>query len=185
MGFPIRKSADQRVLAPPRGFSQRATSFIASQCQGIHQMPLIRLISIGAHPRRHGQTTGKRHSCAMRRRSPQRVASARRCIRRRCIPMTRPTASSLRGDGPVGSSLGHLFSSQCQRARTRFVCGYLLLTQPILIGRVTRHQGLTAPPGGGERDRTDDLLLAKQVLSQLSYAPTWNDQANSGGPGKI
>ena len=24
---------------------------------------------------------------------------------------------------------------------------------------------------GGERDRTDDLLLAKQALSQLSYAP--------------
>jgi hypothetical protein len=29
--------------------------------------------------------------------------------------------------------------------------------------------------GGGERDRTDDLLLAKQALSQLSYTPeeTW------------
>jgi hypothetical protein len=26
--------------------------------------------------------------------------------------------------------------------------------------------------GGGERDRTDDLLLAKQALSQLSYTPT-------------
>ena len=26
-------------------------------------------------------------------------------------------------------------------------------------------------PGGGERDRTDDLLLAKQALSQLSYTP--------------
>ena len=25
--------------------------------------------------------------------------------------------------------------------------------------------------GGGERDRTDDPLLAQQVLSQLSYAP--------------
>ena len=25
--------------------------------------------------------------------------------------------------------------------------------------------------GGGERDRTDDPLLAKQVLSQLSYSP--------------
>ena len=25
--------------------------------------------------------------------------------------------------------------------------------------------------GGGERDRTDDPLLAKQVLSQLSYGP--------------
>ena len=44
-GFPIRKSTDQRVLAPPRGLSQRATSFIASQCQGIHQMPLRRLIA--------------------------------------------------------------------------------------------------------------------------------------------
>ena len=27
-------------------------------------------------------------------------------------------------------------------------------------------------PGGGKRDRTDDLLLAKQALSQLSYAPS-------------
>ena len=25
--------------------------------------------------------------------------------------------------------------------------------------------------GGGDRDRTDDLLLAKQALSQLSYTP--------------
>ena len=28
-----------------------------------------------------------------------------------------------------------------------------------------------AKAGGGERDRTDDLLLAKQALSQLSYTP--------------
>ena len=31
--------------------------------------------------------------------------------------------------------------------------------------------------GGADRDRTDDPLLAKQVLSQLSYSP------NDGGPG--
>ena len=30
---------------------------------------------------------------------------------------------------------------------------------------------LTDKIGGGERDRTDDPLLAKQVLSQLSYTP--------------
>jgi hypothetical protein len=30
----------------------------------------------------------------------------------------------------------------------------------------------TESGGGGERDRTDDLLRAKQVLSQLSYTPT-------------
>jgi hypothetical protein len=41
MGCPIRRSRDQRSLASPPGFSQRATSFIASQCQGIHQMPFL------------------------------------------------------------------------------------------------------------------------------------------------
>jgi hypothetical protein len=28
-----------------------------------------------------------------------------------------------------------------------------------------------SPAGGARRDRTDDLLLAKQALSQLSYGP--------------
>jgi hypothetical protein len=31
--------------------------------------------------------------------------------------------------------------------------------------------GSCVDDGGGRRDRTDDLLLAKQALSQLSYAP--------------
>ena len=31
---------------------------------------------------------------------------------------------------------------------------------------------LTQFRGGGERDRTDDLLRARQALSQLSYTPT-------------
>jgi hypothetical protein len=43
VGCPIRRSRDQRSLASPPGFSQRATSFIASQCQGIHQMPFLAL----------------------------------------------------------------------------------------------------------------------------------------------
>ena len=41
-GCPIRTSADQRALASPRGFSQRATSFIASWRQGIHRTPFSR-----------------------------------------------------------------------------------------------------------------------------------------------
>ena len=40
-GCPIRRSSDQSLLAAPQGFSQRATSFIASWRQGIHQMPLL------------------------------------------------------------------------------------------------------------------------------------------------
>ena len=30
---------------------------------------------------------------------------------------------------------------------------------------------MAAPSGGARRDRTDDLLRAKQALSQLSYGP--------------
>ena len=45
-GCPIRKSMDLRFFAAPHGFSQRTTSFIASQRQGIHQMPLRRLIAL-------------------------------------------------------------------------------------------------------------------------------------------
>ena len=41
VGCPIRISTDQSLLAAPRGFSQRATSFIASWCQGIHRMPFL------------------------------------------------------------------------------------------------------------------------------------------------
>src|SRR5450432_1100104 len=44
-GFPIRKSSDQSMLATPRSLSQPTTSFIASQCQGIRQTPLLCLIS--------------------------------------------------------------------------------------------------------------------------------------------
>src|SRR5215204_2001381 len=43
------------------------------------------------------------------------------------------------------------------------------------------------PPGGARRDRTDDLLLAKQALSQLSYGPDRISDhviAEIGGPGK-
>ena len=39
-GCPIRKSADQRLHAPPRGFSQLAASFVASGSQGIRRAPL-------------------------------------------------------------------------------------------------------------------------------------------------
>ena len=43
VGFPIRRSPDQRVLAPPRSLSQLATSFFASQRQGIRQKPFSTL----------------------------------------------------------------------------------------------------------------------------------------------
>ena len=58
-GCPIRKSAHQRVFAPPRGLSQLVTSFVASESQGILHAPfspflLSRLINL----RRHIPTKG-------------------------------------------------------------------------------------------------------------------------------
>ena len=43
--------------------------------------------------------------------------------------------------------------------------------QGILSERSTLDSHFFQSGGGGERDRTDDLLLAKQALSQLSYTP--------------
>ena len=41
------------------------------------------------------------------------------------------------------------------------------------------------PTGGARRDRTDDLLLAKQALSQLSYGPGTSVQRKLVGLGRL
>ena len=43
VGYPIRKSPDQRLFAPTRGLSQLITSFIVSMCLGIPRTPLVAL----------------------------------------------------------------------------------------------------------------------------------------------
>ena len=45
VGCPIQISADRCVFATPRSFSQLITSFIGSQCQGIHPAPYTALPS--------------------------------------------------------------------------------------------------------------------------------------------
>ena len=41
VGFPIRKSTNRWIFAPPRGLSQLVTSFFGSWCQGIRRMLLL------------------------------------------------------------------------------------------------------------------------------------------------
>ena len=97
VGCPIRKSTDQSLLAAPHGLSQRAASFIASQCQGIHQMPFRRLIST--------------NECATRRRKPTRDQHQPARIRQRCIVMTQPAVPPKLRRRPCRVILGHSFSS--------------------------------------------------------------------------
>ena len=103
VGCPIRKSTDQSLLAAPRGLSQRAASFIASQCQGIHQMPFRRLIST--------------YGCVTRRRKPAR-------IRQRCIIMTQPTARPTAGTTALSGHPRSRILFTCQRSHTH-LGGYL------------------------------------------------------------
>ena len=53
------------------------------------------------------------------------------------------------------------------------------MVEPIGIEPMTTS---TKRVGGANRDRTDDLLLAKQALSQLSYGPIF--QGTLGGSGR-
>ena len=70
-------------------------------------------------------------------------------------------------------SLGTISSSRCQttrdkpasRPRDTYACANLFSYGRAATGRSG------SPTGGARRDRTDDLLLAKQALSQLSYGP--------------
>jgi hypothetical protein len=41
------------------------------------------------------------------------------------------------------------------------------------INHPSTHTHLQQKIGGARRDRTDDILLAKQALSQLSYGPNF------------
>ena len=100
VGCPIRRSRDQRSLASPPGFSQRATSFIASQCQGIHQMPFIRAS--------HATPNGKNH-CETRR-SPDEVRGSRRAN----------SAPAKAGAHATGRLSAHLSRCACRRGETSF-----------------------------------------------------------------
>ena len=88
--------------------------------------------------------------------------------------------------GPGG--LGAISSSRCQTARTRraiserarihFGASRLPIALRDLRNEALPDEPITSlanptknEPGGARRDRTDDLLLAKQALSQLSYGP--------------
>ena len=148
VGCPIRRSRDQRSLASPPGFSQRAASFIASQCQGIHQMPFLAL-DPGVLPRN-----------TVRRKTPRKTA-AHRAQPQPCRPGRDPAATSHQDTSPDTSSRlpGHPCPPRSHK----------LSLHPINQPAAPGPDG--APNGGGERVRTDDLLLAKQALSQLSYTP--------------
>ncbi len=161
MGFPIRKSSDQRLLPSPRRLSQGATSFIASECQGIHQMPLSYL-----RARAQGQTHTQDCSAIPQEHTTQ-VHPGLPSVASRQVPA-----------GPVQCAPRSIIFqtslpySRCSITRRKMTTRRSPRHQPegwdFFPGSVDQR---VRKDGGGGRDRTDDLRLAKPSLSQLSYAP--------------
>ena len=61
---------------------------------------------------------------------------------------------------------------QCQTAKRTRRRQIVFISLAISFFLERSEPELDQKAGGAERDRTDDLLLAKQALSQLSYGPT-------------
>jgi hypothetical protein len=62
-----------------------------------------------------------------------------------------------------------VFRRTTSRERANF--GFSRTSFAVGGGGIDRKDLGSKPSGGARRDRTDDLLLAKQALSQLSYGP--------------
>ena len=122
MGCPIRRSRDQRSLASPPGFSQRATSFIASQCQGIHQMPLSYARS--AAPLRSRPATGSTRCRQTRSTAPRNPAAHSGKPRRQPPPAkprhARPPAGVTGRTSLVPQHSPRVVGAGLTRARPRF-----------------------------------------------------------------
>ena len=159
------------MLAPPRGLSQRATSFIASQCQGIHQMPL----ALDLEALRREQTSRP----PIARGSKPSTWNDPALTMNGLAVTTVPSTSSLRPKARKSMTLQPVASDpRCQRtiqpAQTITATVDQMASMPHdlpskqVLSRIT-HAPSCNTPGGADRDRTGDPLLAKQVLSQLSY----------------
>jgi hypothetical protein len=205
MGCPIRKSTDQRSLPPPRGLSQGVTSFIATLCQGIHRTPLRRLFD------RKSSHAGENADLAVG--APRASGLAVRS----CGTQARPSADPSRFDSPLDAIFTHQASPPADPRRidgdvSGLICGQCTFLhdgkepRPAVADRLdagsarcgrrrnrnsvlARTASRNTDVGGAGRDRTDDLLLAKQALSQLSYSPGEggpdDPMGANGGPGRI
>ena len=154
-------------------------------------------------------------SAAHREQTPHATASKPRLVTLSTHSITRlavnlgslPPQAFAQGKATRANSQSHSYP-QCQRAGIRDRASGIrktsdLFARPIHVPRNGQSAGQQSA-GGADRDRTGDPLLAKQVLSQLSYGPKVRCQipdareqklapipdtrslpSEAGGPGKI
>ena len=64
-----------------------------------------------------------------------------------------------------------VFADECLLVGSQPAYAKATASQPSQSAGLPSRSATGAKAGGARRDRTDDLLLAKQALSQLSYGP--------------
>ena len=148
-------------LPAPRGLSQATTSFIACNRQGIHHMHLFAWpynFEPSDSASEESQPQVKTHVCGIRQglsRTPDTI---------------KPNVRFPPGNR---NETRHRYWNQ-NLYFFRFFKEHYSLWSKSQNEAPTLDSGFLDMNGGGERDRTDDLLLAKQALSQLSYTPEPN-----------
>jgi hypothetical protein len=125
VGFPIRKYPDQSLFAAPQILSQRTTSFIASQRQGIHRILLRHLIAliIDAHRSAADRTFNRAEECSQASRKDHLLPTHPGTLRSSKRPQL---ASLVRGNSGRGDRMCFLFTmsdtpQDCCAAKRNFV----------------------------------------------------------------
>jgi hypothetical protein len=159
------------LFAAPRSFSQRTTSFIASQCQGIHRMPLRRLIAliIDTHPTIAGRQA---HPSIERRLDlPQRERSVNTI--RKTILLHHPSGSCALQDLSFAHALGAFRSGPSREDPNQNAPGDLLPTLDIFpTGKI-----------GAGRSQPDECLFTMSNNTRwpgLSPTTIWKNVSSSG-----
>ena len=151
-GCPIRISTDQSLLAAPHGFSQRATSFIASWCQGIHRMPLIHSILQCARPRDTAHTA--RPDAPSPRQDPGSLQNPAACppctgtIHRNHITIARPATPPPARYEQHNAKQPDKKSRQTNRARQTIHGTRTVHHKPTLPSHASEHSNPTAITAG-------------------------------------
>ena len=148
LGSGSRASVRSRTCVPAEQFARRT---------------LIRKTSLSSD-RSDGVRSSSRHKtssapCALRR--------LLRTMLGDCVPTA---TQSLRTFVTIGSRSDPT-SSRCQISRIRIDRRQSYAEWHVDGSGMIFSANEQVPAGGARRDRTDDLLLAKQALSQLSYGP--------------
>src|ERR1700730_13841138 len=151
VGCPIRKFTDQSLFAAPRDLSQRTTSFIASQRQGIHRTPLRHLITLIIDARRPflmGEQDRQKKDQFLR-----------------DLPDRSGLSLRVRATDP-SRDLGQTFSSRCQKTRGSDPSGRTRI-------RIFREMGLKPPsPSCPRLDRGGQRRDSRRAPQPLAGLPS-------------